>query len=1055
MKRLLQQRHGVARLTDAVIEQLRTLHPQNDTALSEAEGALLTRNLRNTTPLATVDPARLASIIARKVNNGSAPGPSGWTGHHLHVLMEDEDCAKGITALITDIRNGALTGRDVRNRLLASALIPISKPNGSLRPIAMCETFYKTAALYAMSEVQEELPKLFPRIQFGVATPGGSERAAHLITNTRALMSASRSDIIVLSTDFKNAFNAASRAQVRRAVLGNERCRPLWLLFEYAYGASSLLHLYAARTGDLVSTITSCRGVRQGDPLAAFAFALCVQPLYERVTAGLAAVSAVAIQDDLTLIGPAKDVFAAYDRLVTLAPEYHLDLQADKCKLLLPAMAARAPEDAMDIHNIEEHAQQRGLPTCRTLLPVLGARIACSEADEGLIDEECLAEARGHSVMFERLSHKLMQDECQTGLLLLRSCALPRMDYVVRTTAPQLLHRASAVFDADALRCFGALTGIDTVRLTPSQQLQLTLPLNCGGMGLRPLTRTTHAAYLAAGMLALTDLIRTAPAGAAQWSTLPLCVNMQHCADELRKQGVDLSQACAYGLLDHSTGSLWQRMSALLSGANCEEVTAYVQSGLQHSLTAALETVLADGLQRTLLPMDRTRLVALSTEHAARALTVLPTEKCFRLRADEARSLCRMRLGMPPADSLTHCRCACQARQPFLSNAAHLHCCPRLKGTGSTLRHNLVLRVLAEFCRMCGCSTLTEPASLARRDRSGAAASAPSSTAVDGDEAGPDADGLPHEVGADIVGDADGSAATWQPGTGATHQVARRTDLLVSHPHYFGYADVSVAHPATATLLGRSADPDVARKPLVAAKLREAAKDKLYAACPAYTGYAVTPVVLETYGGFGPKAVSFVRQMAGLTKEPKRMFSRGMDMLATALAKGNRTLEHVGIPKALQAAHADHSLYSRAHPAVDACARATAPATLVAPQPASPIAPTAAPPAAGTDSPPEIIRMLSTLPPSRKRPRSRDRPGPLEKALRASGSHRRTGASLSLSRTPSMPLQSAPATESDEAHAVHISVDEDELAGDTARPREGLHTIRDVFVCALAAERLD
>jgi hypothetical protein len=176
-------------------------------------------------------------------------------------------------------------------------------------------------------------------------------------------------------------------------------------------------------------------------------------------------------------------------------------------------------------------------------------------------------------------------------------------------------------------------------------------------------------------------------------------------------------------------------------------------------------------------------------------------------------------------------------------------------------------------------------------------------------------------------------------------------------------------------------------------------------------------------------------------------------MLATALAKGNRTLEHVGIPKALQAAHADHSLYSRAHPAVDACARATAPATLVAPQPASPIAPTAAPPAAGTDSPPEIIRTLSTLPPSRKRPRSRDRPGPLEKALRASGSHRHTGASLS--RTPSMPLQSAPATESDEAHAVHISVDEDEIAGDTARPREGLRTIRDVFVCALAAERLD
>jgi hypothetical protein len=181
------------------------------------------------------------------------------------------------------------------------------------------------------------------------------------------------------------------------------------------------------------------------------------------------------------------------------------------------------------------------------------------------------------------------------------------------------------------------------------------------------------------------------------------------------------------------------------------------------------------------------------------------------------------------------------------------------------------------------------------------------------------------------------------------------------------------------------------------------------------------------------------------------MFSRGMDTLATALARGNRTLEHVGIPQALQAAHADHSLYSRAHPAVGACAPATAPASPVAPQPASPI--TAAPLAAETHSPPVIVRILSTPPPSRKRRHSRDRPGPLEKTFRASGSNRRTTAAPS--RTPSLPLQSAPATESDEAHAVHISVDEDELAGDTARPREGLHAFRDVFVCALAAEQLD
>ena len=87
-------------------------------------------------------------------------------------------------------------------------------------------------------------------------------------------------------------------------------------------------------------------------------------------------------------------------------------------------------------------------------------------------------------------------------------------------------------------------------------------------------------------------------------------------------------------------------------------------------------------------------------------------------------------------------------------------------------------------------------------------------------------------------------------------------------------------------------------------------------------------------------------------------------MLAVALAKGNRTLEHVGIPKALQAAHADHSLYSRAHPALGVRASAAAPASPRATPPVSPDAAAAAPQAAGSDTPPEVFCVLSTPPPS-------------------------------------------------------------------------------------------
>ncbi len=71
-------------------------------------------------------------------------------------------------------------------------------------------------------------------------------------------------------------------------------------------------------------------------------------------------------------------------------------------------------------------------------------------------------------------------------------------------------------------------------------------------------------------------------------------------------------------------------------------------------------------------------------------------------------------------------------------------------------------------------------------------------------------------------------------------------------------------------------------------------------------------MVLETHGGFGPLAVSLLRRLAATTDEPARMFERGLDMLAVALVKGNRMLEHVAIPKLRQAAH-DHRDLTRAH----------------------------------------------------------------------------------------------------------------------------------------------
>ncbi len=101
LKRLLQTRHGVSPLTEAVVDELRRLHPQDDQQPQADELAQWRQRVDGAPLPLSVDQGKLASLVAKRVNNGSAPGPSGWTGHHMHVIMQDDECGRYMTGIIT------------------------------------------------------------------------------------------------------------------------------------------------------------------------------------------------------------------------------------------------------------------------------------------------------------------------------------------------------------------------------------------------------------------------------------------------------------------------------------------------------------------------------------------------------------------------------------------------------------------------------------------------------------------------------------------------------------------------------------------------------------------------------------------------------------------------------------------------------------------------------------------------------------------------------------------------------------------------------------------
>ena len=111
-------------------------------------------------PYPTIDTAAMTSLVARKLKNGSSGGPSGWAGELVFALLDDPDCVQGLGVLISDMLNGHLPDQ-ARAYLTCSILIPVSKPGGGIRPIAVSEVFYRLTSLYALHLVRDLLPKIF------------------------------------------------------------------------------------------------------------------------------------------------------------------------------------------------------------------------------------------------------------------------------------------------------------------------------------------------------------------------------------------------------------------------------------------------------------------------------------------------------------------------------------------------------------------------------------------------------------------------------------------------------------------------------------------------------------------------------------------------------------------------------------------------------------------------------------------------------------------------------------------------------------------------------
>jgi len=305
-------------------------------------------------------------------------------------------------------------------------------------------------------------------------------------------------------------------------------------------------------------------------------------------------------------------------------------------------------------------------------------------------------------------------------------------------------------------------------------------------------------------------------------------------------------------------GSAWWGAATLSVAASLAAVvtlnTAAQQSGveslankfmpamlLQKDITAALEQQLHERMLTELGSYQQAIVSSLSAAPQSGAfLTVLPTERAYRLSDEQMRLAIRHRLGMLPALSLRADSClSCHARntvhQPeFVADPGHFEACIGRAPAGAsvTSRHHRIAGVLAGLARSVGYTVVREPPF---------GSVVATSSATDPDT------GAPFDVDDVFIDDA-------------------RGDLLLIRGDERLLVDVTVVRPTAPTHL-RNARLAVATKGLACAAAAERAKQAKYGALCAERGWKMCAFALESYGALGQSARKLLHTLASKADE--------------------------------------------------------------------------------------------------------------------------------------------------------------------------------------------
>ena len=681
-------------LTEERFANLLALHPQRDPK----------DVIQDIVELATIppqlDPPAIMKLLKR-CDSGKAAGPSNLTAAHLLVLASDPDCLRGICDIIRDIIEGNL-GPAAVDLLTAAVSVATDKGGDQVRPLAVPEILYKVAAMLLLESINPFIPALFPTIQLGCGVKGGTEQAIHR-TQLALELGGAASDTVVLSLDFRNAFNERRRSVMAKAIFAAPSTSRLWKFFMTMYG-NRASHLGIYHRGELIEHFLNTEGVKQGDPLASFLYALSVQSLYTATIAGDDKLEAVAIADDFTITGPSDRVIAALRRLIDFCAADGPTLNPTKCKALWAYSKQHVNYDAF-----LGAMNELRIPIFYDSIPLLGASVGIGMHRAA----HCMKAAKGLAPFLASLTHQDMP--AQVALHILRECGLPILDYLGRVTPPTIFREAAECADEQIANCVASILDLPSPGGNPIIQLAIDLPFRSGGMGFPRKTRRSPFAFFSSYALTAFDIIhgRTGigtsnrPAFASLIRDTDTHFHLADTWDVLRAAGIDPEAKETKRYFPPSFSEFWP----FFAGKRPPK------PDLQHRLTTVgdFQFYIRQDADHVL---PSTMLPPLDDEHPSRPgsavrdtipllYTSRPTSHSTNLSTRDLRYAVRHHLRLPVAKYLPDV-CICGGSP--ITDPSHFHSCKYNKKVGNYHRHEVVADDLCAHARRAGVIVRREPA---------------------------------------------------------------------------------------------------------------------------------------------------------------------------------------------------------------------------------------------------------------------------------------------------------------------------------------------------------